>query len=335
MTPIANAVPAKLRIGVMLPLTGEQKQLGAELLMGVEYALSKLSKKHRANISVMYEDDGCEYQQAKTAFLKLVGKEKVDLVIGPACPLAIAAIAKDAEKMRVPVITLLYGQDQVELNSQLYVFGYDWQKERREQRKYFEHNPNKQLVAVLVAEELALDFLKPVKQLRLLQVKTKEIAAFIKSISSMNSPFLFMSTVAAEKYPKIVTQFARLDVSMVFDAGIQQGSRAIATIPAKAAVALKPRRMIESKELSELKSYVAQYYGEAMEQPFLPALGFEAMSHIISAMKDFVDVHEAMRLFTAKPQILQFETAKEGQLFLVSPRWYARKGARIQLVSEE
>ncbi len=86
-----------IKIGVLLPLTGDLSVTGEKMYNGVRLAAAQLPK----NIQVVYEDDHSDVTTGVTAANKLLSVDKVDMLVGlynPDETKAVAPIAKAAGK---------------------------------------------------------------------------------------------------------------------------------------------------------------------------------------------------------------------------------------------
>ncbi len=76
----------KIKVGVILPLTGIAADYGKDAQAGVQSVASD-------SIEFIYEDDVCDAKTAVSAFTKLVTYDKVHVIIGPGCGSPQEAIA--------------------------------------------------------------------------------------------------------------------------------------------------------------------------------------------------------------------------------------------------
>ncbi len=98
--------PASIKLGLMLPLTGDYAVAGENAQKGMELALDEYKKAHPdVQIGVVIEDDAYNAQKGVTAYRKLMDLDKVDAIIMLSTPV-IDAIYKDVLKSGIPVIQL-------------------------------------------------------------------------------------------------------------------------------------------------------------------------------------------------------------------------------------
>jgi branched-chain amino acid transport system substrate-binding protein len=71
----------KLKIGVILPLTGEAASVGESVKNGMEIGLEKISLNAREQLEFTYEDDGLAAKNSISAFQKLTSSKKLDVLV--------------------------------------------------------------------------------------------------------------------------------------------------------------------------------------------------------------------------------------------------------------
>jgi ABC-type branched-subunit amino acid transport system substrate-binding protein len=92
-TVASNGVGAPIKIGVILPETGDLSVTGEKIYNGVLLAAAQLP----SNVQLIYEDDHSNVTDGVTAATKLLDVDKVDMIIGTYDPdetIAIAPLAK-------------------------------------------------------------------------------------------------------------------------------------------------------------------------------------------------------------------------------------------------
>lgn len=92
----------KIKIGVVGPLTGDAASYGENNQAGVQLALQEYSGNNKFDL--VFEDDHCDGKTASSVYQKLIGVDKVDLIIGPVCSAAAAVGLPLAVQANVPVI---------------------------------------------------------------------------------------------------------------------------------------------------------------------------------------------------------------------------------------
>ena len=89
-----GGLPAKIAIGVAMPLTGPQTQYGDPAMEGFEFAREEINNSSRlggASIEFIVEDSEGAIDAATAAFNKLINESGVDVILGP----AISTVAKE------------------------------------------------------------------------------------------------------------------------------------------------------------------------------------------------------------------------------------------------
>lgn len=80
----------KVSIGIILPLTGEQSNLGEESRIAIESAFQELEA--NKEIKLVFEDTKCDPVTALLVFKKLTEKKGIKYIIGPVCKQSIEEI---------------------------------------------------------------------------------------------------------------------------------------------------------------------------------------------------------------------------------------------------
>lgn len=99
-----------IKIGLLIPMTGEMAPWGEAALAGVRVAAKEINDAGGVNghsLEIFSEDDLCTAEGAVTAMTKLVVAQQVTAVIGSLCPVAAAASNPIAQAAMVP--TLMVG----------------------------------------------------------------------------------------------------------------------------------------------------------------------------------------------------------------------------------
>ncbi len=98
--------PQKLKVGVMLPLSGEYAWAGENVQRGIEFGLAEYKLAHPdAQIELVVEDDGFDVQRGIAAYRKLVEVDGVDALIMVSTPV-IDAMHETVVTHEVPVMQL-------------------------------------------------------------------------------------------------------------------------------------------------------------------------------------------------------------------------------------
>ncbi len=101
----SSPISAEYRIGVILPLTGDNASIGHFLKNGIDLARATLPKDEREKIKLYYEDDQLHGNKAVAAYHKLVSNENADafIVLGSGTGNVIAPLAERDRKIMIAV----------------------------------------------------------------------------------------------------------------------------------------------------------------------------------------------------------------------------------------
>lgn len=100
--------PGEIKIGAILPLTGDMAKFGESFKNGIDLAVEEINNAggiRGIKPQVIYEDDAGESKQAVFAFRKLITQDKVQTVIGGVMSSTAMPIAPIAEKEKVIIIS--------------------------------------------------------------------------------------------------------------------------------------------------------------------------------------------------------------------------------------
>ena len=96
------ALADPVRVGVILPLSGDATFWGDNCRKGIELAQKELGDRAK-RIELFFEDERCDPKQAVSAFQKLTDLHKASVILGPVCSSSSAAVAPLAERKSVTV----------------------------------------------------------------------------------------------------------------------------------------------------------------------------------------------------------------------------------------
>ncbi len=99
---VSNVKIGAVKIGVIVPLTGNAAGYGTSVKKGLELAKKELGLD---NIELIYEDSKCEGEEAVDSVNKLISSDNVQAVIGELCSGATLAAAPIAEQNKVVLIS--------------------------------------------------------------------------------------------------------------------------------------------------------------------------------------------------------------------------------------
>lgn len=108
-TPTGNVTGPKkedIKIGLLLPLTGEAASWGQNALAGITLATNKVNAKGGINgqkIKLIAEDDGCS-PDSVSAIQKLINVDQVTAILGPICSAAAGPAVPIAQQNGVPTV---------------------------------------------------------------------------------------------------------------------------------------------------------------------------------------------------------------------------------------
>jgi len=139
----------QIKIGVILPLTGELSSLGESAYRGAELAYQALSPENQAKIEIIYEDDQFDPKNTIASFNKLTMIDQVSAIVCFASNTC-NAIAPLAEQNKIPLIAI--ASDPKVQENKNYVFRLEIApaEEARLLSEYIEIN-NYQKIASVVA----------------------------------------------------------------------------------------------------------------------------------------------------------------------------------------
>jgi branched-chain amino acid transport system substrate-binding protein len=112
LAPFAQAATKKVKIGFINSITGPEAPIGENLSNGVTLAIEDL-KKEGIDVDLIREDDTGKPEKAMAAFEKLGTRDNVTGIVGPYTSKCAAALAKLAEKYRVPLLIPVASKDDI------------------------------------------------------------------------------------------------------------------------------------------------------------------------------------------------------------------------------
>jgi branched-chain amino acid transport system substrate-binding protein len=114
--PIAPTTKEPIKIGTILPLTGEAAVWGENVKTGIELAKEEINKKGGINgrkLEIIYENGQCDSKTGVSAAQKLITVDKVQVIIGEICSSVTLAIAPIAKQNKVVLITPASSADSI------------------------------------------------------------------------------------------------------------------------------------------------------------------------------------------------------------------------------
>ncbi|MFQ6118849.1 MAG: ABC transporter substrate-binding protein [Methanosarcinales archaeon] len=97
-----------IKIGVLLPLTGDLGPIGEGMKKGAELAVFEINQQggiNGRNVSLIVEDTGTDPSKAAEAARKLIDVDKVQVIVGAAASSCTLAAAQIAEKNKVVMVS--------------------------------------------------------------------------------------------------------------------------------------------------------------------------------------------------------------------------------------
>lgn len=122
-TLLGSSPKQEIRVGIILPLSGNLSAYGKATLDGIKLRVDDLNNQASSPIAIklFVEDNKGDKTESKNAFKKLVAADQVITVIGPITSNNTKAVRRDALKLKVPVISPTATNDLVTLKNS-YVF---------------------------------------------------------------------------------------------------------------------------------------------------------------------------------------------------------------------
>jgi branched-chain amino acid transport system substrate-binding protein len=87
-----------VKIGVILPLTGDAAPYGIKIKEGIDFAFKNSSEKTKKSIKLIYEDSQGKDVSAINSYTKLVNIDGAKIIIGPFNSSAVLALSKNVSK---------------------------------------------------------------------------------------------------------------------------------------------------------------------------------------------------------------------------------------------
>jgi branched-chain amino acid transport system substrate-binding protein len=112
LTAPGTSLAAKVKIGFVNSITGPEAPIGENLSNGVTLALEDLKKKG-IDVEMVKEDDTGKPEKSMAAFEKMATRDKVAGIVGPYSSKCANAIAKLAEKYKVPLLIPVASKDEI------------------------------------------------------------------------------------------------------------------------------------------------------------------------------------------------------------------------------
>lgn len=108
-TPTPTSTPESIKLGLMIPLSGDNASLGESTLAGAQLAVKEINDAGGINgrlMEVAFEDDQCTKDGGIAAMTKLVVINQVTAILGSLCSEASASSNSIAQVAGVPVVMI-------------------------------------------------------------------------------------------------------------------------------------------------------------------------------------------------------------------------------------
>jgi branched-chain amino acid transport system substrate-binding protein len=134
----ASRQQGRRQVGVSLPLTGNTAWAGETNRIAAAIAAEEVNAQDLAGgykIELVFGDSQCEPRPAHDQAQRLIGQEKVQLLIGEWCSSASVAVAQVANDEKVPLLVIISTADQIAGDAGPYAFQSSMQNRYSQQRE--------------------------------------------------------------------------------------------------------------------------------------------------------------------------------------------------------
>jgi branched-chain amino acid transport system substrate-binding protein len=121
LTLASPASAATVKLGVINSMTGPESPIGENLTNGIKLALEDLKKKG-IEVQVVWEDDTGKPQIGLSALEKLATRDNVTGVVGAYTSAVTSAVAKAAERYKVPLVNPVASKEEITRQGYKWVF---------------------------------------------------------------------------------------------------------------------------------------------------------------------------------------------------------------------
>ncbi|MDQ7823913.1 MAG: ABC transporter substrate-binding protein [Candidatus Eremiobacteraeota bacterium] len=121
---IGGCGPPQRKIGVIIPLTGIRKSFGESMKKGIDMALQNLNagKQPKDQLQVVYVDDQGDETKAREAAKHFAESKEMLALVGSYSNLCTIAIAEEAEKGKIPLISPTSASEEISMRGYKWVF---------------------------------------------------------------------------------------------------------------------------------------------------------------------------------------------------------------------
>src|ERR1700749_1301296 len=114
-------VAAPVKLGVINSMTGPESPIGEDITNGIKLALDDLKAKG-VEVQVVWEDDTGKPQIGLSALEKLATRDEVAGVVGAYTSAVTSAVARNAEKYKVPLVNPVASKEEITRQGYKWVF---------------------------------------------------------------------------------------------------------------------------------------------------------------------------------------------------------------------
>ena len=293
-----------IKIGAILPLTGESAIAGISIQQGIEIAVEEINKAGGINnieIRVIFEDDQYDNKITVTAANKLISVDKIDIGIVSLVHGA-KAVMPIFEQSKIPLVVAWDSTDELEEGDYIFSTGFSTELSGRKMANYAYNKLNLRKVAIVLhqdewSEVIAPAFKKEFQKLGgevLLEEKVtvgeNDFKTIISKIKSKEVDAVYLPLV-----PVNTDVFLKQAKELELQAQILSGDALIPDIIMAADDAAEgvyfTSVYVEDNKISQgLAEKYQERYGE--EAPALPmvAFGYDAMLAIKSALESAKEI---------------------------------------------
>jgi len=294
---ITNA-SAEVKVGVILPLSGDFGYFGEEVRQGMSVAIDELRSSDAQAPQLIFEDDKCLAKVAVSAFRKLTSEQKVALVVGPACSTSIQSVAPIASRLSTPVMFLLDTGDSVSLlPDPLYSFGFDPPKMARTLADDLHDRKLKVVATVTEEEEYAVLITKAftekwktlggtIVSAESIPVNGTDLRSSITRVLSNHPEAIFYS--AAYQSGTFLKQLRSLDSNIPVYGNDTMCVAETIDIAGSAANGARCGNVLldeSSPEAQAFRKAIVTKFNKAPSSLFYEALGYDSVRYILEELK--------------------------------------------------
>jgi branched-chain amino acid transport system substrate-binding protein len=115
------SLAAPVKLGVINSMTGPESPIGEDISNGIKIALDDLKQKG-IDVDVVWEDDTGKPQIGLSALEKLATRDQVAGVVGAYTSAVTSAVARNAEKYKVPLVNPVASKEEITRQNYKWVF---------------------------------------------------------------------------------------------------------------------------------------------------------------------------------------------------------------------